>query len=378
MGVSQRCLELFLESCRSEHTKKQYQYYLDKFMESAKVQPKDYAALLKIKPADLQDLIADWIIKLKKTKKPNTVQPMLFGVKSFFEANDIDLKWAKLQRLLPEKTKPSGRGAYTLDHIRTMLAVTNDLRTRALILFLASSGVRIGAIPDMKVKHLKEFDDCFRIIGYDDTNKEYLTFITPEARRALIQYFNKRHQDGEQIGSESPLFTTVSGGAKGYIARPAGRATLQEIVRRTLIRAGLRQNKKGNRYDIQIDHGFRKFFNTQVKETPGIVLSYGEMLLGHAVSIPLDNNYLEGNENKLFKEYQKVIPRLTIDKTELLELENQQVKIQAQQKEERINQVIEHYEARIKQMQDNFEAAADAATKKLEEIAKNFMNTDLD
>jgi hypothetical protein len=38
--------------------------------------------------------------------------------------------------------------------------------------------------------------------------------------------------------------------------------------------------------------------------------------MGHSVSIPLDNHYLEAIPYKLFNEYKKAIPGLTIDQTE--------------------------------------------------------------
>lgn len=310
----QRSLTVFLEGCKSEHTKKQYQYYLDRFKDHYKL--KDYDSMLAIEPTQIQIMIEDYVMDLKKKVSPNTVPTMIFGIKSFYEANDIELKWKKIQKLLPERKKVSGGKAYTKDQIRLLLRLADDVRSRALILFLASSGVRIGALSDMKLKHLADYENCKLVTVYEGTIDEYKTFISPECVKALDQYLNKRKQNGEYITENTPIFRTVFN-IKYQKVIAAKRATLQEIIRRLLIKAGFRSGHENKRYDVQIDHGFRKFFNTAIKETEGINLSYAEKLMGHSVTIPLDNNYLDGAESKIFKEYQKALPNITIDDLEV-------------------------------------------------------------
>ncbi len=310
----QRSLVVFQNSLKSQYTAKQYSYYLNRFI--SYYQLKDYDSLLGIEPRKLQNMIEDWIIELKKQVSPNTIPPMVFGVKSFFEANDIDLKWKKILRLMPDKIKATGIRAYTKEQIRLMLDTAKNLRSRALVLFLASSGVRIGAIPDLKLKHLADYESCKLVTVYADTKEEYQTFISPEAVRALNAYHNKRRQDGEEFTENTPLFRSVYR-LKFEKVRRINKPALQELIRRTLINSGQRQNKKGQRYEIQIDNGFRKFFNSAIKNTEGINLSYAEKLLGHSTSIPLDDHYLEPEAAKIFKVYRAALANLTIDQAEI-------------------------------------------------------------
>jgi integrase/recombinase XerD len=309
----QRSLLIFEESCKSIHTRKQYRYYLDKFIEFYHIQ--DYDSLLAIEPAQIQIMIEDYVMQIKKQVSPNSVQTMLFGVKSFFEANDIEIRWKKIQKLFPEKVKVTGASAYSKEQIKLILSLATDVRSKALVLFLASSGIRIGALTELQLKHLQSYENCKIITVYSGTRDEYQTFLSPEATKALETYLNKRKENGEVLSESSPVFRTIFN-VKYQKAMPAQRATLQEIVRRLLIKTGMRSGHENKRYSIQIDHGFRKFFNYVLKNTDGINLNYAEKLMGHSVSIPLDNHYLEAIPYKLFNEYKKAIPGLTIDQTE--------------------------------------------------------------
>ena len=48
--------------------------------------------------------------------------------------------------------------AYTTEEIQQLL-VKADERTSVVILLLASTGIRIGAVPDLKLKHLTKIKD---------------------------------------------------------------------------------------------------------------------------------------------------------------------------------------------------------------------------
>ena len=67
-----------------------------------------------------------------------------------------------------------------------MLGSINQIRNKAIVHFIASSGVRVGAIPDLKLRHIRDMPlDCKSILVYEDTIEEYQTFLTPEASKSL-------------------------------------------------------------------------------------------------------------------------------------------------------------------------------------------------
>ena len=203
----QRSLLLFQNSLKSEVTVKQYTYYLDKFIEFYKL--KDYDSLLTIEPKKFQEMIEDFIMDVKKRYSPNSIPMFFFPLQSFCEANEIDLRWRKIKKLFPRKIKVSGDEAYTTKDIQKMLNFAITLRNKTLIHFLASTGVRIGAIPDLKLKHLFEMPmGCKAVLIYEDSTEEYFTFLSPEASKILDDYIEKRRKDHEYISENSPLIRT--------------------------------------------------------------------------------------------------------------------------------------------------------------------------
>ena len=61
--------------------------------------------------------------------------------------------------MLPEKTKPTGDKPYTTDQIRQILTNTTNLKFKAMINFMASSGVRIGSFEEMRLRDLEDHKD---------------------------------------------------------------------------------------------------------------------------------------------------------------------------------------------------------------------------
>jgi len=91
---------------------------------------------------------------LKGRINPNTIPTYYFQIQTFLETNDIDLKWKKIRRLFPAKVKKTGREAWSTQDIKIMLGSVINIRNRALVLFLASSGIRIGAIEEIRIGNL--------------------------------------------------------------------------------------------------------------------------------------------------------------------------------------------------------------------------------
>ena len=187
----QRSLLVFQNTLKSEVTIKQYTWYLNKFIEFYKL--RDFDSICKIESHKLQIMIEDYIMDLKKRYNPNSIPMFFYPLQSFFEANEVDLRWKKIKKLFPQKVKLSGDEAYSDEDVKKMLDYAITIRNKALIHFLASSGVRIGAIPDLKLKHLVEMPfGCKSILVYEDEVDEYTTFLTPEASKVLDEYIEER------------------------------------------------------------------------------------------------------------------------------------------------------------------------------------------
>jgi hypothetical protein len=107
METQQRSLRIFWSTIKSEATRKTYTFALDKFISYYKL--KDYDAVTTIQLEQLQEMVEEYVIRLKNTSPPNSVAVYYFLIKVFLEINDIDLKWKKIQLMLPQKIKASGK-----------------------------------------------------------------------------------------------------------------------------------------------------------------------------------------------------------------------------------------------------------------------------
>jgi len=271
----------------------------------------------------LQIMIEDYVMDLKKRINPNSIPSYVHPLKLFLECNDIDLNWRKIKRLFPQPVKPSGDSAYSTKDIKKMLDCTPNLRNRALIHFLASTGCRIGALPVMKLKHLLEMpNDCKLVQVYENSIEEYFTFLTPETSKILNEYLEQRKKDNEHLNPESPVFRTKYslGIAK---AKSMTKKAMQAVIDRSVRNAGIRHfsEKKNGRYLIQLDHGFRKRFNTILKTNNDVNSNIAEKLMGHRRG--LDGVYFKPTKEQCFKEFRKAIPELSISESVRLQYKNQ-------------------------------------------------------
>jgi len=360
----QRSLLLFQNCIHSKETWRVYKYSLDRFLQYYKL--RDYDSLASMDKMMLQRMVEDYVMEKKNQGLArSTIKTPVSALELFCDTNDISINWKKIHRLLPAQEKKSGSKAYTTKHIQKMLYATTDLRNKAIIHLMASSGVRIGALPEMKIKHVKVMrDDCKVVTVYPDDKEEYFTFLTPEASGALDEYLNKRASDGETLDPDSPLFrqSYTIGIAK---PKPLAKGSIQAIVDRIVRRAGLRFGRQGDRRDVQLDHGFRKRWNTIVKTTNGVKIILAEKMFGHSTpTLPLDETYLDASIDKLFTEFQKAIPELTIDDSERLRAKNKILNEEKTGLEKRTNE-IKNLKKRIEELEFGPKARGAEFTKKM-------------
>ena len=68
---------------------------------------------------------------------------------------------------------------YTHIEILKMLEKADQL-TRVVILLLSSAGLRVGALPSLRIRNLEKIDkyNLYKIIIYENEEEEYITFCT--------------------------------------------------------------------------------------------------------------------------------------------------------------------------------------------------------
>jgi integrase len=311
----------WLESLKSKSTQDAYSIHLSLFCKFHNTNP-DQLIQLSNFAAQLKTMILNYIIHLKKIAKQsagkpkrgelsvNSIKHYLDGVKSFLEFNEIALPWKKIAKFYPNDVTNSYR-SYTKEEIKKLLSVA-DPRDRCIILLMASSGIRVGAIQTLKVKSIKRLDGDVGIVTVYPESKDsvYSTLVTPEFLTSLDEYLKYRKSQGEKVTAESWLirdkFATFSN--KTNKALPPSDQSIRKQMRFLLRKAGLPFE------DLQPDHSLRKFFNTALMNSD-VAYTFKELLMGH--SVRLDNVYYdkdnERSQQKILLEYMKAIDAITIN-----------------------------------------------------------------
>lgn len=335
----------FINSIASEATKKVYTHALQKFCDYLKVDG-DCSRLLGMHQSLTEAQIIDYIVNLKNKRGLSfqCINVHLAAIFHFYQMNDVVLNRKKIKRFIGKRNvkKQEERGkAYTREQIAKMLSVADE-RTKAIILLLTSTGIRIGALPELKVRHFTPFEKegLSKLSVYDG---EYITFCTKEATDAINNYMQFRERCGEKIGPNSPLIREQFNREDSLRVRnpkPVTISTVEGLITQALVKTGLReiehltegQSLGKARKDIPLMHGFRKFFNTSLMNSD-VHPSFKKLLMGH--SVELDEVYYdkgsEKSRQKLFDEYCKAIDALTINEENRLRKKVEELTVRSDQ-----------------------------------------------
>ena len=168
---------------------------------------------------------------------------------------------------------------------------------------------------------------CLAVTVYSGHREQYTTFINKEATEALSAYHERRKKQGEILTPESLVFPSVNSKRSNVSVTEQ---TISFLIRRIKKTAGIGGTDDGN----LLVHAFRRRFDTIFKLKDNANISLVERLMGHSVSVQLDNHYFQPTIENLFAEYQKGMMDLTIDDTERLLVEKQVMKEELNRLEE--------------------------------------------
>jgi len=349
--MSQRLESNFLNSIRSEATRKCYQFYFNKYREFAHGNVIDDRLIV-------ENQIVDFLLSLKKRGLVSkSVKAYFVAIVHYYIMNDIVLNKKKIIKFIDtDERKKNKNAAYTTEQIHKLLDVCDE-RMRAVILIYASSGIRHAALPALKIGDLKFLHDqgLYQITVYSGYKEEYITFCTPECAKVIFSYLTYRVRSGETIlNQDAPLIREQFNALDTFrVKHPQhiSLKTISKILRQKSIQAGLitsnhTGNKRGalskNRKDIPLIHGFRKFFNTALMNAD-VNLSFKELLMGH--SVKLDDVYYDKNSeksrNKLLEEYSKAIDYLTINEENRLKKKVEELTVRADKMQQLKNEIDE-------------------------------------
>jgi integrase len=304
-------VELFLSSVKSQETREKYSIYLKKYMEITGIKDLFHSN----DPRVIENEIIKFVVAM--TKKGMTYTAMknyTTAVFSFYKINDIILNTNKISKFMPEQRKVKNDRAYTHEEIAKLLEIADE-RSRVIILLLASSGMRVGAISSLKIRNL-EADNHNKITIYEKSPEQYYSFITPECKKAVDQYLDMRSRYGEKLNGNSPLIREQFDIKNQFSIKSP--KTVASVGLQWILRDLARRYNVISNNDIPVAHGFRYFWMNQAVKSK-MNAEQREMLLGHKIG--LASAYYRPNEEEMFAEYEKAIDLLTIDPANRLQRE---------------------------------------------------------
>jgi integrase len=321
-------IEQFRAAIRNPITRDQYERRLVGFLKRVKLTPDQFVAEAKFQSGGIEKIMISFISaendRVEKGEiTAGTVANVLKPVKTLLEMNDVTaINWKKIKRVLPKVR------SYALDRIPTIDEIQNiveaaDIRGKALTLIFISSGIREGAIEQLKVSDYTRLEGVGRLVVYNGDPERYVAFTSPEACNALDKYLTFRREHGEMISVDSPLFRDKfdpirkqdGHGHGGHVRRDAGQgiaipmteSSIIQYYNRLLYSIGIRNQKK-RRHDFSV-HGFRKYFKTRAEQM-GMKPINVEILMGHSVGI--SDSYYRPTEKELLQDYLRAADALTV------------------------------------------------------------------
>ncbi|MBE0428186.1 MAG: tyrosine-type recombinase/integrase [Nitrospirae bacterium] len=292
---------------------------------------------------------------------PKTIHNHIVAVKSFYKSFDIDLPQLNSKKQFSTLATEENSRRLEKEDIKEVLKYAN-VRNRAIILTLASSGLSQSDLLDLTVGNFKKgLDEKTMIITLQlrriKTRYDFITFLSPEATKAVLDYLeyrdrrpkNPRNQsyiiawEKRRIRSDGDYLFCSSYIPGSYLETfdekerrltPEG---LMDMFRELAKKAGL-DTEKGQ-WQIVRAHNLRKFFNSQLLNN-GADIFFTDFLMGHKID-SVHEAYFRADPKKLKDRYMRYLPYLALTDTETyiieteeytnLKVENQELRKQIQE-----------------------------------------------
>lgn len=280
--------ENFVYALKAKETKRQYPHRLDKFLTFIGLE-----GTIQEKCNELYelgnriDVLQSYIIRFIDAQKKRienkeisegTLCNYIKAIKLFCSMNDLTLNWKKIGKGMPVEKHNADDRVPTIDEVHKLLEHP-DRRIKVIVCIMTSSGIRVGSWDYLKWKHVipiwrNNVLVAAKLIVRNTkiNNRQYYTFITPEAYNILKEYMDFRELHGEKITPDSFLVRDTwqkidrnHGHRIGLAKFPKRMNSIS--IRNMLFEAwqvqGVRTQLAGSerkRHEFKSSHGFRKIF----------------------------------------------------------------------------------------------------------------------
>jgi len=348
----------FLYALKAKETKRQYPHRLDKFLVfmglKGTIEEKctKLYEFTKINGDSIQSYIIKFINFQKKRIEnkeisEGTLVNYIKAIKLFYSMNDIVINWKKIGKGLPAERHNADDRIPTMEEIKKLLKHP-DRRIKPIVYIMLSAGIRVGSWDFLKWKHIipifrNDVLAAAKIILKNTkiNNREYYSFITPEAYHSLKDWMDFRALHGEVITGESWLMRDTWEKIDRDHSHRIGLAKfpkkfgctaignmIGEAWRVQGVRDLLDPAKKIKRHEFKSTHSFRKYFETRCQ----LKMNHNNIKLLMDHSLGESQNYHRPVEKELLEDYLNAVDLLTVNdefrlkrRIEVLEVEKSQL-----------------------------------------------------
>ena len=193
----------FINAIKSEETKEEYRRCLLRYLSHYKTTLED---MLTLPIADIENMLVDYLLDLRKQDLSSSYINLNFcALKLYYFMNDVRINKEKIGKYLGESKKKNVDRSYTHPEIKSLIDIA-DLRLKVVISVLASTGMRIGALPPLKLSHLekKGMFTSSRFTRILRTNQS--AFCSPECATYIDSYLEFRTRSGEHLDDKEQTY----------------------------------------------------------------------------------------------------------------------------------------------------------------------------
>ena len=273
-------------------------------------------------------------------------------VKVFFQDQGVkvpDEAWKKIRRrgFMPKRTRAETKDKKPTKQMLKKILNYADIKARSMILFLISSGARIGETLQLVKDDFDFNSDPPRVHIRAKITKggvgERTTYFSYEAREAIQDWLNikdgltKRGTYGDYSGER--VFSW-------------GKSTSQFMWNMACDKAGIGTKDKRTGRRIYHIHSLRKFFRTKI----GLDLDVTHALMGHTEY--LDDSYLRlEEEGEIASAYLEAMPNVSVyavqsEEVKDIEKENQELKERLDRLERENNAMMKRFDAALEKLSE--------------------------
>jgi integrase len=326
-------------SSHASETRAAYSRNFKRFLDHIKIH--DVQVLLDQKPKVITQMIVEYVDYLREdylSKKGgdrlsrSSIEVHCASVRDFLDTNyeDFDsIPWRRVKRHLPPHESTHDDRAYTVEEIHRILEKCDE-RSRVIILLMASTGMRIGAIHELPIGDLTPVTSnnfsLYKIWVYARwKGDKYYSYCSPETKQAIDTYLAYRQRFGEVLKPECPLIREQFNIDRHLRqkARALSKPEIIYLVNEALRRSGVRTA------EVMRSYGLRKFYVSQMIKAKADY-NTREYLVGHGKhSRGLDVSYDRIGEDDRLAEYCKAVDLLTISPEHRLKKKVSQLESQA-------------------------------------------------